>query len=252
MRSSPPYGSPALGADLFHLEFIEFLSEPEGPIVRAMAKRLAGTSLSKVGGAGAGSRFIWTATLIGIAILLLALALLQYRWNAQIRQAAEVRAGADLESVMMKWHLDLYGEAFHDLYRSPGRSGFGCHDRWDDYLQRYERWRNAGSTSGENIYSNPDVVSDIYIWETTRRENAHLLRLNASAGTIEPVSKPRELNDLLSHLQKKSGSLTVALRAWVPDDSGQVKSKANHNRPLPASCGARRLRAGNSTRAFRP
>ncbi len=190
-----------------------------------MAKRLAGTSLSKVGGAGAGSRFIWTATLIGIAILLLALALLQYRWNAQIRQAAEVRAGADLESVMMKWHLDLYGELSTICIALQVGPDSGAHDRWDDYLQRYERWRNAGSTSGENIYSNPDVVSDIYIWETTRRENAHLLRLNASAGTIEPVSKPRELNDLLSHLQKKSGSLTVALRAWVPDDSGQVKSK---------------------------
>ena len=73
-------------------------------------RRQSGIELSKVRASGRGSKFIWTATLIGIAALLIALALLQYRWNAQIRQAAELRAGADLESVMMKWHLDLYGE----------------------------------------------------------------------------------------------------------------------------------------------
>jgi len=55
------------------------------------------------------SHLIWTAALFGIALLLLAIALLQYRWNMQIRRATEIRVGADLESAMMKWHLDLYG-----------------------------------------------------------------------------------------------------------------------------------------------
>src|SRR5215475_4310846 len=50
----------------------------------------------------------WAAALSGIAVLLVAIAALQYRWNAQIRQATEVRMGADLESAMMNWHLDLY------------------------------------------------------------------------------------------------------------------------------------------------
>ena len=193
-----------------------------------MTKRLSDIELSKVRASGGGSKFIWTATLTGIAALLLALALLQYRWNAQIRQAAELRAGADLESVMMKWNLDLYGELSTICVALQLGPDSGAHDRWDDYLQRYEKWRQADSSSAviENIYSNPDIVSDIYIWETTRGENARLLRLNASAGRIEPVKKPSELNELLTHLQKQSRSLAVALRAWAPDDLDQVQSRS--------------------------
>jgi signal transduction histidine kinase len=207
-----------------------------------MRKRSSGIELSKIhASSGRGSRFVWTATLIGIAILLLALALLQYHWNAQIRQAAEVRAGADLESVMMKWHLDLYGELSTICVALQVGPDSGAHDRWDDYLQRYERWRDAGSTSGENIYSNPDVVSDIYIWETTRVENARLLRLNAAAGRIEPVVQPSELNALLTHLRKKSTSLAVALRAWAPDDSRQQSKNESQ------SAAASRLRSNAVT-----
>jgi len=191
-------------------------------------RRQSGIELSKVRASGRGSKFIWTATLIGIAALLIALALLQYRWNAQIRQSAELRAGADLESVMMKWHLDLYGEISTICVALQLGPDSGAHDRWDDYLQRYEKWRQAGRTADviENIYSNPDIVSDVYIWETTRGENARLLRLNVSAGRIEPVKKPSELNELLIRLQKKSRSLAVALRAWVPDDVDRVQSES--------------------------
>ena len=194
-------------------------------MVEEMTKGLSSVELSGVRGFGKGSKFIWTATLIGIAILLLALALLQYRWNEQIRQAAEVRAGAELESVMMKWHLDLYGELSTICIALQVGPDSGAHDGWDDYLQRYSRWRHAGSTSRENIYSNPDVVSDIYIWETTRGRNARLLRLNADAGRIEPIAKPSELEDLLAHLQKKSTGLATALRAWSVDRSEPIASK---------------------------
>ena len=54
--------------------------------------------------------FFWAAALCGIVALVVTIAGLQYRWHAQIRHATEVRMGADLESVMMNWHLDLYGE----------------------------------------------------------------------------------------------------------------------------------------------
>ncbi|HXJ86548.1 MAG TPA: HAMP domain-containing sensor histidine kinase [Candidatus Binatia bacterium] len=189
-----------------------------------MTKKLSTIEFPKVRASASGSKFIWTATLIGIAILLLALALLQYRWNAQIRQAAELRAGADLESVMMKWHLDLYGELSTICVALQLGPDSGAHDRWYDYLERYEKWRQAGSVI-ENIYSNPDIVSDIYIWETTRGAKARLLRLNAIAGRIEPVKSPTDLNELLTHLQKRSRSLAVALRAWAPDEVDRAQSR---------------------------
>src|ERR1051325_6053090 len=127
------------------------------------------------------SHLVWTAALFGIALLLLAVAMLQYRWNMQIRRATEIRLGADLESVMMKWHLDLYGELSTICIALQVGPDSGANDQWDDYLRRYVEWRRAATTSTfvENIYSNPDVVSDIYIWETSNVRDPRLLRLNA-------------------------------------------------------------------------
>jgi hypothetical protein len=76
------------------------------------------------------------AALCGIAALLLAIGALQYRWTTQIRQATEVRMGADLESAMMKWHLDLYGEFSAICVALQIGPDSGARDTWDDYLHR--------------------------------------------------------------------------------------------------------------------
>jgi signal transduction histidine kinase len=184
------------------------------------------------------SRFVWTAALVGVAVLLIAVALLQYRWNMQIRQATEVRLGADLESVMMRWHLNLYRELSTICIAVQVGPDSGASDHWNDYLRRYEEWRTTASNSGfvENIYSNPDVVSDIYIYETSREAGGRLLRLDADADKIEKVVTPVGLQALLAHLQRKSGNLRIALRAWESSDStasaepeSQTESSAGHN-----------------------
>jgi hypothetical protein len=202
------------------------------------------------------SHLIWTAALFGIALLLLAIALLQYRWNMQIRRATEIRVGADLESAMMKWHLDLYGELSTICIGLQVGPDSGANDRWDDYLRRYVEWRRVATSSSfvENIYSNPDVVSDIYIWETSNGTGPRLLRLDADKVRIERSALPAELRPLLAHLEGKASNLHVALRA-----PGKLMLLAlmstparNLNLRWPTSCEARQLRAGNSTRAFRP
>jgi len=165
------------------------------------------------------SHLIWTAALFGIALLLLAIALLQYRWNMQIRRATEIRVGADLESAMMKWHLDLYGELSTICIGLQVGPDSGANDRWDDYLRRYVEWRRVATSSSfvENIYSNPDVVSDIYIWETSNWTGPRLLRLDADKVRIERSALPAELRPLLAHLEGKASNLHVALRAWQAD-----------------------------------
>jgi signal transduction histidine kinase len=165
------------------------------------------------------SHLIWTAALLGIALLLLAIALLQYRWNMQIRRATEIRVGADLESAMMKWHLDLYGELSTICIGLQVGPDSGANDQWDDYLRRYVEWRRAATSSTfvENIYSNPDVVGDIYIWETSHGTDPRLLRLDGENVRIERSALPAELRPLLAHLQRKASNLRVALRAWEAD-----------------------------------
>ena len=116
----------------------------------------------------------------------------------------------------MKWHLDLYGEFSTICIALQVGPDSGARDHWRDYLARYEEWRRATSNLGfpENIYSNPDVVSDVYIYETSRGKDGPLLRFNPDANKIERSTKPPQLQGLLGHLQRRSANLRIALHAW--------------------------------------
>ena len=166
-------------------------------------------------------RLLWTIALVGIAALIIAVAFFGYRWNTVIRQGAEARVGAELQSLMMKWHLDLYGEFSAICSALQVGPDSGARDDWDDYLQRYEEWSRAASNpqTVENIYTNPDLVKNVYIWETSRRSKPRLLRLNWEAGKIESSSIPHDLHELLGLLQQNSATLEGALHAWDWDAS---------------------------------
>ena len=154
----------------------------------------------------------------GIAILLIASAVMQFGWNLQIRRDAEIGLGTRLESLMVKWHLDLYRELSTICIALQVGPDSGAHNRSNDYLLRFGEWRRAaaGGIGSENIYSNPDVVSDIYIYQSSSSA-AHLLRLNPDANRIDLSNVPPELETFLGYLRKRSGTLQIALHAWNPD-----------------------------------
>jgi len=158
----------------------------------------------------------WAAALAGIALLILAIGVMQYRWNYQIRQATEIRMGADLESAMMNWHLDLYGEFSAICVALQIGPDSGARDSWDDYFRRYGEWIRAGADreSVENLYTNRDLIENVYIWETSQPKRRRLLRFDAEQEKIGDSSIPVKLDSLLVRLQRNSATLRDALRAW--------------------------------------
>jgi len=172
--------------------------------------------------------------LSGIVILLVILGTLQYRWSTQIKRVSEVRVGADLESVMFKWHLDFYGEFSNVCVALQIGPDSGERDSWEDYLHRYSRWgrRASQATAGDHLYPNRDLVEEIYIWETSRRADPRLLRLDANKERIEASRMPPELHSLLSHLHDNSANLQVALRAWEGGGLGTLP--ASQEPPSPS------------------
>ncbi len=176
--------------------------------------------------------FFWITVLSGVAVLLVIVGTLQYRWSTQIKRAAEVRMGADLESVMMKWHLDFYGEFSAICVALQVGPDSGARDSWEDYLKRYSEWIRAANTrdSVENIYTNRDLVKDIYIWETSTSAEPRLLRLNPDAGKLESAAVSPDLQLLLDLLRKNSSNLRVALRAWEWDDKPHEARAGSENR----------------------
>jgi len=156
----------------------------------------------------------WTAVLCGIAILLTAIAVLQYRWNDQIRQATEVRIGADLESAMMNWHLDLYGEFSAICIALQIGPDSGATDSREDFLRRYNQWSRADSDpdSAENLYTNRDLIKDIYVWETSPKSNHQLLRFDAEKCEIKNSSIPPSLQSLEEKPTNDGRALQLSVR----------------------------------------
>lgn len=175
----------------------------------------------------------WITGLSAIAVLLVIVGTLQYRGSTQVKRAAEVRMGADLESVMMKWHLDFYGEFSAVCVALQIGPDSGARDSWEDYLTRYAEWIRAANSrdSVENIYTNRDLVKDIYIWETSRSTSPRLLRLNPDAEKIEGSVVPPDLQPVLGLLRRNSSSLHTALRAWQWDDTPHETRPGSADRP---------------------
>jgi len=147
--------------------------------------------------------------------LLVTLAFLQYRWTNEASAASEMRIGAELESLMMKWHADLYGEFSAICTAMQVGADSGARDTWNDYLERYTEWKSAlPHETLSNVYRNPDFVEDVYIWDTNLRLKPQLFRLNAEKKKIEAVDAPGSLNVLLRRLRANSSNLATSLRVW--------------------------------------
>jgi signal transduction histidine kinase len=177
-----------------------------------------------------GLSLFWIAVLSGMASLLIMVAVLQYRWTKQLSAAAETRIGSTLQPLMIGWHLDFYGELSAICVTLQVGPDSGARENWNDYLRRYVDWNHASMNreSVENIYANPGLIKNIYVWETSDSAMRRLFRLNADTEKIEISSVPQDLQPLLTRLQAKSSSLSVGLRAWeFPDSSVEERSRGN-------------------------
>jgi signal transduction histidine kinase len=174
----------------------------------------------------------WVAIFSGMALLLIIVGVLQFRWTKELSVATEARIGSTLQPLMIGWHLDFYGELSAICVALRVGPGSDARDTWDDYLRRYVDWSHASMNreSVENIYADPGLIKNIYIWETSDRTKPRLHRLNADAARIETSSAPENLQPLLSRLQANSSSLSAGLRAWQFPGSSAVAGTGNNDR----------------------
>jgi len=156
------------------------------------------------------------AVLSGMTLLWVIVATLQYRWATQLSAATEVRIGSNLQSLMTTWHRDFYDELSAICIAMQVGPDSGAHDAWSDYLQRYEEWtRDGGSNEvAERVYPNPELVREMYDWQTSGTGKPELFRLNPNSKMLDSVRVPPELERLLARLKANSANLRTAMRAW--------------------------------------
>jgi signal transduction histidine kinase len=170
--------------------------------------------------------------LCGMALLWVIVATLQYKWATALGAATEVRLGSNLQSLMTRWHRDLYEELSAICIALQVGPDSGAHDAWNDYLQRYAEWKRDGGSGefAEGVYTSPDLVREIYEWQTSVPGKLELLRLNPNAKTLESTSTPQELETLLTRLRANSSNLRMAMGAWEFRHSPESEPLASSNR----------------------
>jgi signal transduction histidine kinase len=176
----------------------------------------------------------WSIVLLATGGVLAAVAALQYRWNNEASEAEGHRIHAELESLAMKWHTDLYVEFSAICVAMQVGPDSGARDTWNDYLERYVEWNYAlPRQSIPYVYRNPDLVGEVYIWETGRSAKPRLFLLNLDTRRIEASSVPPELVNLLPRLKASSATLPMALDAWNLHNPGT--DEGNQTDPSPNS-----------------
>ena len=106
--------------------------------------------------------------------------------------------GADLESAMMNWQLDLYGEFSAICVALQIGPDSGARDTRDNYMSRYDEWIRAASDpdSVENLYANNDLIKDVYIWETSRGSKPSIADGSTRSRAKSKLSRYRKASSL--------------------------------------------------------
>ncbi len=150
-----------------------------------------------------------------------------------------MRIGSELESLMMKWHSDLYNEFSAICVAIQVGPDFGARDTWNDYLDRYVEWNYAQPHETlPSVYRNPDLVGEIYILESNHQPQFRVVHLNLDTRKIEGASVPLELTTLVARLQANSANLSMALHAWQLSGLHDDRSSPSENNPSEMQSGS--------------
>ncbi len=152
------------------------------------------------------SQALWIAAVSLLPCLLGLVAMMQYRATTQLSDATEARIGGNVESLMIGWQLDLYRHLSAMCISLQVGPDSGAYDDWAAFSDRYDRWRRTAEL--------PQLVSGVYIWDTSQAANAQLFRLGAGSKALQSVVPDPALSPLLTRLRARSASLYTGLRAW--------------------------------------
>jgi signal transduction histidine kinase len=141
------------------------------------------------------ARTISTAVVIPSAIIVAALAVLEYRWSTRVSEATAVRLADSLQMSLINWQKDFFryfseiGLALRidPVEEAPADVAM--------YVRRFAEWRSAAKY--------PDLVSDLYILKL----DGTALRLNTSAQRFDPVEWPNGLRALRPDIERVSAEV---------------------------------------------
>lgn len=133
-------------------------------------------------------RIFLSVVVVGLAAVLVALAILQYRWSNEISDAAGARLQSNLNASMLSWRDDLFRELTSSLSALQANPMLPLRQKEDQYAQQYQTWSQTASHA--------NLVSHVFLAEGTGSKGTRFLELNTTASKFESAEWPADLANL--------------------------------------------------------
>jgi signal transduction histidine kinase len=138
-------------------------------------------------------RAISAAVVIPAAIVIVALAFLQYNWSNQVSEATSLRLADSLQMSMINWHLDLFRD-FSQICVALGIDPDGeAPADVQQMAKSFSEWKTGA------LY--PELVSDLYVVAGDSRTNSVVLRFDDGTRSFHSEAGPAGLDALRERLK---------------------------------------------------
>jgi signal transduction histidine kinase len=126
------------------------------------------------------------------AAIVVALAVIQYRWNQEASDATGVRLADSLQLSMINWHLDLFRNLSEiGLTLRPPMDDEG---RTEHYARQFEEWRSLARY--------PELVAGVYMVRRTAPDQINVVRTAPDLAVIDRANWSTGLNQVVSHFDR--------------------------------------------------
>ena len=138
-------------------------------------------------------RAISAAVVIPAAIIVVALAFLQYNWSTQVSEATSLRLADSLQMSMINWHLDFFRD-FSQICLALGADPDGeAPADVQQFARSFADWK-AGAPY-------PELVSGLYVVPESAASHAPVLGFDRASRRLVPQELPWEVENLREQLQ---------------------------------------------------
>ena len=133
----------------------------------------------------------------GMALALIVLAVVQYRWIGQLAESDRERIEASLEVSVRQFRQEFNREllglvgAFRPDFRAI------VDQNWDVYAERWELWMQTSPYA--------DLLGQLFIWHFTADGSPELLRLNQTSKQFEPAGWPARFETISGIVESRAG-----------------------------------------------
>lgn len=141
------------------------------------------------------TRALSAAIVIPAALVVIVVAVLQYRWSNEVVEATGVRLADTLQLSMINWHLDFlrnFSEIGVSFRVNPEHEV----SELDQYVRPFAEWKLVARY--------PDLISDVYVLKSDESATLSALRLDMSNRRFQSAEWPSALGPLRHELRLAS------------------------------------------------